>query len=209
MMMTTHASIPSDRVNGLRTLELGSALWSLKQQLARRLGGGSRTISTVGRRTREEQEIVGMSQILLVMFPLAIELALKSLKGHLHVNGRYDHRHELDELFVSLTVDARDENEAKKVQDEARQSWEKLQNDGLVGFSGTLEEFLAEHSRDFINTRYYDWSNLANSPLNDFVVCYFSILQPLITRDPETQANFLELTSATVPLANLTLPLRK
>ena len=143
------------------------------------------------------------------MFPLAIELALKSLKGRLHAKGQYDHRHELDELFVSLTVDARDENEAKRAQDEARQSWDKFQNDGLVGFSGTLEEFLAEHSRDFINTRYYDWSNLANSPLNDFVVCYFSILQPLITRDPETQANFLDLTSATVPLANLKLPSRK
>ena len=207
--MTTNASIPSDRINGLRTLELGSALYSLKEQLARRLGSGSRTISTVGRRTREEQEIVGMSQILLVMFPLAIELALKSLKGHLHVKGQYDHRHELDELFFSLTVDARDENEARKVQDEARQSWERFQDRSVVGFSGTLEEFLAEHSRDFISTRYYDWSNLANSPLNDFVSCYFSILQPLITRDPETQANFLELTSATVPLANLTLPPRK
>ena len=92
-----------------------------------------------------------MSQILVVMFPLAIELALKSLKGHLHAKGQYDHRHELDELFVSLTVDARDEDEAKRAQDEARTSWDKFQNDGLVGFPGTLEGFLAEHSRDFIN----------------------------------------------------------
>ena len=192
--MTTNASIPSDRVNGLRTLELGSALYWLKEQLAQRLGGGSRTISTVGRRTREEQEIAGMSQILFVMFPLAIELALKSLKGHLHAQGQYDHRHELDELFLTLTVDARDANEAQKAQAEARDSWKKFQADGLVGFNGTLEEFLTEHSKDFINIRYYDWSNLNNSPINDFILCYFSILQPLITRDTETQANFLDLT---------------
>ena len=202
--MTTTASAPSDRVNGLRTLELGSALYWLKEQLAQRLGGGSRTISTVGRRTREEQEMVGMSQILFVMYPLAIELALKSLKRHLHVQGQYEHWHELDELFWSLTVDARDANEARKAQDEARESWKKFQHDGLVEFTGTLEEFLTEHSKDFTNIRYYDWSNF--SPLNDLVLCYFSILQPLITRDPEVQVNFLDLTSAAARIAGRMRP---
>ena len=158
--------------------------------------GGSRTISTVGCRTKEEQEIAGMGQILVVMFPLAIELALKSLKGFLHARGEYDHKHELDDLFASLIVDAEDANEAQTVQKEARDSWKKFQGDGLVSFTGTLEEFLAEHSKDFINIRYYDWSNLANTPLNDLILCYFSILQPLITRDPETGDNFGSLTSA-------------
>ncbi|MDE2773309.1 MAG: hypothetical protein OXI46_06330 [Gemmatimonadota bacterium] len=190
--MTANTRSSLDRVNGLRTLELGSALYWLKEQLARRLGRGPRTISTVGRRTKEEQEIAGMSQILFMMYPLAIELALKSLKGHLHVKGQYDHRHELDELFTSLPVDAKDANEAKRAQDEASASWKKFQDDGLVGFAGTLKQFLNEHSRDFIRIRYYDWTNLKDSPLKDLEACYFSILQPLIVRDHETQINFLD-----------------
>ena len=193
--MTSNPSVPSDRVNGLRTLELGIALLWLKEQLAQRLRDGSRTISTVGSRTKEEQEIVGISQILFVMFPLAIELALKSLKGYLHDKGEYDHRHELDDLFTSLTVGARDANEAQQTQDEARTFWQKFQKDGIVKYSGTLEEFLAEHSKDFIKLRYYNWTNLKDSHTDDFIACFYSILSPLITRDPELGPNFQALYS--------------
>ena len=188
--MTSNPSLPSDRVNGLRALELGIALLWLKEQLAQRLRGGSRTVSTVGARTKEEQEIVGISHILFVMFPLAIELALKSLKGYLHYQGEYDHRHELDDLFTSLTVGARDANEAQQAQDEARTSWQKFQHDKIVKYSGTLEEFLLEHSKDFIKLRYYNWTNLKDSPADDFIACFYSILSPLITRDPELGSNF-------------------
>ena len=186
-------SVSIDGVNGLRTLEFGSALIWLKDQLVARLRGGSQTISTIGSRTKEEQEISGMVQILCVMFPFAIELALKSLKGHLDAEGKYDPKHELDDLFSSLTVNARDANEAETVQKESRHCWKELQGDGKVSFSGTLEEFLAEHSRDFINIRYYDWSNSTNTQINDLIFCYYSILIPLITRDHKTAENFKSL----------------
>lgn len=186
-------SVSIDGVNGMRTLELGSALNWLKDQLATRLRGGSQTISTIGCRTKEEQEIVGMGQILFVMFPFVIELALKSLKGYLDAEGKYDPIHKLDDLFSSLIVNARDKSEAETVQNEARDFWKQLQGDGRVSFSGTLEEFLAEHSTDFINFRYYEWSNLSDTAINDFMLCYYSILAPLITRDQKTAANFRNL----------------
>ena len=189
--MTTNAAASSDSVNGLRTLELGSALLLLRDQLVKRLRGGSRTISTVGSRTREEQEIVGMSQILFVMFPLAIELALKSLRVHLHAQGYHEPKHELDDLFVSLPKGANDPDDAQRAQDEARDLWTKSQKDNLVSYVGTLDEFLREHRKNFISTRYYDWSNLKNQQVNDYVACYFCVLQPLIARDPETGENFV------------------
>ena len=200
--MTTSATSSSDRVNGLRTLELGAALCWLKEQMAIRLQGGTRTISTVGARSRNEQEIVGMMQILVVMLPLAIELALKSLKAYLDSNGNYQHIHHLDNLFSSLTVNAANPNKAQKVQNEARDSWDGFQNRGLVSYSGTLEEFLEDNRNDFIDIRYYDWSELDSLPLNDFIVCYFSVLQPLITRDLDTQANFLGITAPDILTTN-------
>ena len=183
----------SDQVNVLRTLELGAALKWLKDQLIDRLEGSSKTISTKGQRTKEEQEIVGMTQILSAMWPFAIELALKSLKAYLHPQSKYDHHHVLDKLFFSLTENARDTNEAQKVQDEARDSWRKRQRNGLVLFDGTLDDFLKVHSNDFVNIRYYDWSDTFDTPINDFIYCYYSILSPLIARDPDALANVLSL----------------
>ena len=191
--MIRNTAIPSDRVNGLRALELGAALFWLKENLALRLKGGSRTISTVGHRTKDEQEIVGISQILFVMLPLAIELALKSLKGYLHTKGQYDHIHELDKLFESLTLDARNKDEAQHAQDEARAFWNRFQADGLLKYSGTLDDFLAEHSKDFVEIRYYDWSKLKDTPTDDLLICFYSIIQALITRDSEIGGNFLAL----------------
>ena len=182
-----------DGVNGLRTLELGAALNWLKEQLVTRMSGGSQTISTIGRRTKEEQITSGMVHILFVMFPFAIELALKSLKACLHAQGKYDHEHGLVDLFLSLTVDAKDTNEAQKAQDDARESWRTFQGTGSVRFTGTLDEFLAEHSKDFINIRYYHWGNIQHQELNDLVYCYYSIIAPLVTRDSNTAANFKSL----------------
>ena len=79
-------------------------LW-LREQLQRKLGPGVHSISLTGTRTREEQEILGMSQILLVMFPFAIELALKSLWDCFHENGTYERRHDLHVLFESVDRD--------------------------------------------------------------------------------------------------------
>ena len=195
--MTTNASVGPDAVNGLRALELGSALLLLRDQLRQRLESGSRTISTVGTRTREEQEIIGLSQILFVMFPLAIELALKSLRGHVHAHGRYDPKHELDDLFCSITECARDPDEARKAQDEARELWNQCQVKKQVSYTGTLDQFLKEHRNDFIKIRYYDWSSFKNQQINNLVACYFCVLQPLITRDPETRTNFANLFAGT------------
>ena len=193
--MTTRAAHSSDRVDGLRTLELGAALNWLTEQLVKRLPGGTRTISTVGARSNDEQEIAGMMQILVVLYPLAIELALKSLKKHLDASGEYSHIHKLDDLFSSLTENAKDLNEAQKVMDEARDTWKKCQRDGFVVYTGSIDEFLEEHRNDFVSTRYYDWSSLSDTPQKDFLACYFSILTPLITRDLDVQANFISLTT--------------
>lgn len=188
--MTTSTPVSSDPVNGTRTLELGEALYWLKEHLASQLKDGRTEISTVGSRTKDEQNVLGILQILVVMYPLAIELALKSLKGHLHAKGEYEHIHKLDKLFSSLAIGARDTNDAMIAKKEARDEWEKYQKNDDVNYTGTLDEFLKDHSTDFVEVRYYDWANLNKAPLNDFLCCLFSILAPLVARDPDTKANF-------------------
>ena len=191
--MTATTSAPSDPVNGTRTLELGTALYWLKEHLAEQINDAPMTISTVGGRTKAEQEILGTLQILVVMYPLAIELALKSLRAHLHAQGKYKYIHNLEKQFSALTVGAKNVNDAQKAMDEARNSWTRYQKAGTVQHTGTLDEFLKDHSEDFVEIRYYDWSKLHAAPLNDFLCCLFSVLEPLIARDPDTKANFRHL----------------
>ena len=115
-------------VNGLRTLELGSALLWLREQLQRQLPPGVHSISLSGTRTSKEQQVLGIAQILLVMFPFAIELALKSLWDCFHEDGTYERRHDLDMLFQSLDKDAIDVPAANLAQQQARDLWIEFQN---------------------------------------------------------------------------------
>ena len=67
-----------------------------------------------------------MSQILLVMFPFATELALKSLWDCFHQAGTYDHRHDLDVLFQTIDRDATDVGAARLAQKQARDLWQEF-----------------------------------------------------------------------------------
>ncbi len=178
-----------DKLNGLRALELYVALKGLVNQVSQRTTAGSLTISTIGNRTGREQEIIGLSHIIYTMFPFAIEVALKSLKRNLSDQGTYDHRHELDDLFFSLTDDAKDINDAKKAQGEARDCWESLKGKGTK-HDGTLDEFLKEHRKDFVDNRYYDWSKWEIHSKN-FEACVLSVLAPLATRGAEFCTNLV------------------
>lgn len=185
----------SDRsVNGLRTLELGSALLWLREQLQQQLGPGVLSISLSGTRTNKEQQILGMSQILLVMFPFAIELALKSLWDCLHEGGTYERRHNLDILFQSLDQDVIDASDARQAQQEARDLWSEFQNEQKIHYTGTFDEFLSAHSRDFVETRYYTQKLGEYIQIEDLAICFYCIVYPLAARDPEMFSNFFNQT---------------
>ncbi len=189
--MTGKASEGRVSVNGLRTLELGSALLWLREQLQIRLGPGDHSISMSGARTRKEQEILGMSQILLVMFPFATELALKSLWDCFHEPGTYHRRHDLDVLFQTIDRDATDVEAAKLAQKQARDLWQEFQRENQVAYRGTLDEFLATHAKDFVETRYYAPKPPEFLEFTDFAVCFFCVVYPLAAREPGTFSNLV------------------
>ena len=186
-------------VNSLRTLELGSALLWLRKQLQQQLDPGVHFISLSGARTSEEQQILGMSQILLVMFPFAIELALKSLWDCFHEPGTYGRRHELDILFQSLDQDAVDAPAAKLAQQQARDLWIEFQDEKRIHYTGTLDEFLSAHARDFVEIRYHTPRPPEYVQIEDLAICYHCIVYPLVARDPEALSNLLAGTFSVRP----------
>ena len=188
--MSSRHSNSNDSINGLRTAELGSALIWLKDQLAQKLGSGSRSISTVDPITLEEQEIVGITHILTVLFPLATELALKSLWECLHGPDSYPRTHDLEVLFQSLDTDVTDVTAARSVKTEARDLWSNLQTDRKVSFVGTLDDFLAAHANDFAEARYYV-TRPHSLQINDPVACFLCFVGPLARRDRATLSNLL------------------
>ena len=140
-----------------------------------------------------------MSQILLVMFPFAIELALKSLWDCFHEDGTFERRHDLDILFQSLDKDAIDAPAARLAQQQARDLWIEFQNEKKIHYAGTLDEFLSTHARDFVETRYYTPRPAEYVQLEDLAICFHCIVYPLAARDPETFSNLLSRTLAIRP----------
>jgi hypothetical protein len=190
-MKTTDTTEP---VNGLRTLEMTAAVLWISEALGERLSSGPQTVSTVGTRSRSDQELLGLSHVLLVVYPFVIELALKSLWECLHAKGHYKHIHDLGELFRSLSRDADDKNDAKRAQNEARQHWSQFQSKGLVSKDlGALDDFLDAHANDFLDVRYYNFGDTKNHQTGELKACLLSILGALSTRDPETWKNLLRI----------------
>lgn len=187
--MTVNSTDSRSSVDGLRTLELGSALLWIREQLQQQLEPGVHSISLSGARTPKQQQILGMSQILLVMFPFAIELAIKSLWNCFHQPGTYERRHDLDVLFQSLDQNAMDAPAARLAQQQARDLWLEFRNEKKIHHSGTLDAFLSAHSRDFVELRYYAPRTVEYVQIEDFVICFYCIVYPLAARDPATFAN--------------------
>ena len=194
--MTATTTAPDPSVNGLRTIELGSALLWLREQLQQQIGPGVLSISLSGTRTGKEQQILGISQILLVMFPFAIELALKSLWDCFHEGGTYERRHDLNILFQSLDKDAIDASGARQAQQEARDLWIEFQNEEKIHYAGTLDEFLTAHARDFVETRYYYQTPGEYLQIEDLATCFYCIIYPLAARDRGTFSNLVNRTVA-------------
>ena len=194
--MTDKPADSHPSVNGLRTLELGSALLWLLEQLPQQLGPGVHSISLSGTRTSKEQQVLGMSQILLVMFPFAIELALKSLWDCFHEDETYERRHDLDILFRSLDQDAIDAPAARVAQQQARELWLEFQKENKIHYAGTLDDFLSAHAKDFVDARYYTPRPAEYVQLDDFSICFYCIVYPLAARDPATFSNLLNRTLA-------------
>ena len=187
--MTTDRTNSRSSVNGLRTIELSSALLWLREQLQQQLPPGVHSISLSGSRTSKEQQILGMSQILLVMFPFAIELALKSLWDCFHEQGTYERCHDLHRLFHFLDRDATDATAARLAQQQARDLWIEFRIEKKIHFAGTLDDFLSAHAKDFVETRYYSTQPTKYIQLEDFVICFHCILYPLAACNPETFLN--------------------
>ena len=197
--MTVNLTNSRPSVNGLRTLELGSALLWLREQLQQQLPPGVHSIPLSGTRSSKEQQILGMSQILLVMFPFAIELALKSLWDCFHQHGTYEHRHNLDILFQTLDRDAMDPTAARLAQRQARDLWLEFRNEKKIQFSGTLDEFLSAHARDFVEGRYYSSRLNEYVQFEDFAICFNCVLFPLAAHDPATFLNLRNRVVGTPP----------
>ena len=195
--MTAKPTGSRPSVNGLRTLELGSALLWLREQLQTKLGPGIHSVSLSGARTSEEQQILGISQILLVMFPFVIELALKSLWDCFHEPATYERRHELDILFRSLDENAIDATAARLAQQQARELWIEFQEEKKIHYSGTIDEFLSAHARDFVEIRYHSQRPAEYVQLEDLVICFYCIVYPLAAQDRATFLNLLNRSIAT------------
>ena len=195
--MTVKPTGSQPSVNGLRTLELGSALLWLREQLQQQLCPGEHSISMSGARTFKEQQVLGMSQILLVMFPFAVELALKSLWDCFHERGTYERQHNLDILFQSLDHNAIDTQAARLAQQQARELWIEFQKKKRIHYAGTLDEFLSKHARDFVETRYYTAKLGEYIQMEDFAICFYCVVFPLAQRDPATFSNLLNRTVGT------------
>ncbi|MDE0411537.1 MAG: hypothetical protein OXI37_04900 [Gammaproteobacteria bacterium] len=181
---------------GLRTLELGMGLLWLRKQLINKLGPGAHSISLSGARTSKEQELLGISQILLVMFPFAIELAIKSLWDCFHEHGTYDRRHDLHILFQSLHKNAMDVDAAVQAQKQARDLWLEFQSDKKIHHSGTLDDFLTVHAKDFVETRYYKLKPPEFLQIDDFALCFYCIIYPLAAHDNGTLLNLISVHTA-------------
>ena len=185
----------SEGFSGRRTLELTAAIFFITEEMARRVKPYPKTISTIGVRSLEEQQLLGLAQILFVVYPFAIELSLKSLWHVLHGDANHAHIHHLGKLFQELPNSAADVRDAKRAQNEARQIWADAQSIGRVSTNlGTLDDFLEAHANDFRDFRYNNYRGSQNTRSDDYKACLLAILGPLAKRDPETWANLLQKT---------------
>lgn len=126
----------------------------LTEEIGRCVKPRPQTVATVGVRSIDDQQALGLGQILFVVYPLAIELTLKSLWCILHVNGSHSHIHHLRKLFRELSNSVSD---ASRAHDEARLQWDNSQKAELVLVDfGTLDDFLEAMpmiSSIFVTTR--------------------------------------------------------
>ena len=58
-----------------------------------------------------------------------------------------------------------------------------------IQYKGTLEEFLKDHTKDFVDIRYYDWDQVENYSIRDLLGCFLCIVFSLASRDPDTKSN--------------------
>ena len=130
------------------------------------------------------------------MFPFAIELAIKSLWDCFHEHGTYDRRHNLHILFQSVHKNAMDVDAAKQAQKQARDLWFEFQSEKKIHHSGTLDDFLTAHAKDFVETRYYTSKQVEILQINDFALCFYCIVYPLAARDSKTLMNLASICTA-------------
>ena len=157
-----------DRVNGLRVIELALALFWLTDRLGGVVGKETITISIIGSRTKNEQLLLGISHVLSMVYPYAIELAMKCL----YPDGEYPRSHNLYELFNGLKDDI------KKI---SRYFWRRSQEDEDIDVQDrfkTVDDFLKAHARDFESTRYYMGGVDGTTQTNEFKI----VLLPLVTQ---------------------------
>ena len=158
-----------DRVNGLRVIELALALFWLTDRFSGVVGKGTITISTVGSRTKNEQLLVGISHVLSMVYPYAVELTMKCL----YPDGEYPRSHNLYELFDGLNVD---------VKETSRYCWRRSQEDEDVDVQDrfkTVDNFLKAHARDFERIRYYVRGDGGTTQTTEFKIVLLSLVVQL------------------------------
>ena len=156
-----------DRVNGLRVIELALALFWLTDRLNGVVGKGTTTVSTIGSRTKNEQLLLGISHVLYMTYPYAVELAIKCL----YLDGKYPPHHNLYTLFNGLKED---------IKETSRYFWMRSQEDGIIQDRfKTVDDFLKAHARDFESTRYYMRGVDGPTQTNEFKAVLLSLVAQL------------------------------
>ena len=186
----------SEGFNGRRTLELAAAVFFITEEISRRVKPHSQTVLTIGVRSLEEQQLLGLAHVLCFVYPLVIEFSLKSLWHILHADARQPYIHHLEKLFQELPNGATDVCDASRAQDEARSIWANAQSAGNVSNDlGTLDDFLKAHANDFHDFRYNYYRGSHKTESLNYKTCLLAILGPLAKRDPQTWANLMQQVS--------------
>ena len=139
-----------------RVLEQFAAVQCIEETIAQKIGQGSVTISTGGKRKKRDLELCGLSRTLIMTWTYTLELALKCVIWECGDKKTDPSRiHDLSKLFDELKECPG--HKAEIAVENATWIWNQFQDDDKVslGYRGTLTEFFEHHARDWENRRYF------------------------------------------------------
>ena len=172
-----------DRIDGPMALEFILGTNRFVEIFAEHVGTTPVSIKATGPKTRKEQELLGMARIEGMIYPFAVELALKALWNVLHDDSERPWGHKLKEIFDDLPNKALDKSDALLAKDQARKYWIRRRKQNSPT---TLDEFLNLVNEDFVRIRYGDYSTLGNRNTHSYKLCLAAIVAQLVPRDPDT-----------------------
>lgn len=173
----------SDHIDGPIAAEFLLGVNCISDMLANYIGPSPVTVKLSGEKSHKQRQILGVSRVVMIMYPFAAELALKALWRILHNSDDHPSGHDLKKLFDKLSENANDENDAKRAQDDARKFWVKERTQDSPQ---TLDDFLRMQPKDFVDLRYSDYAAMGGKRTEDYKLFIAAILAELAIRDPDT-----------------------